>query len=901
MIRMRMIAWRWAILLIGALLLVPLLHGVASAQVEEAAEPAKVILDTYGVWRMHTQLAPPVLASGQTVELKYVWLNHETPSPSADWMSPDFDDSTWLRGPVGLAPKSALVSRVCLRGKFIVTDPHAVTGLQLSAGYRGGLVVYVNGRQVHREHISEGGHVAEGPAGEERTLSAFPIPEGLLTKDMNVVGLEVVRAPYPEATENNVYEQNACEILHVRLTSPGAAGLISNAVRPDGFQVWNADAMAVDFNADFGDQAEPLRPVQIAGARNGTFSGKVVVGSTESIHGLKATPAALEGASGTIPAANVRIRYGVPWGEQPQIDNTELRKVPVYGSYANRLGALVEEPLGEFGVSVPHQSRLFYRFPKVSGKPEPVSGAAVPVWITVRVPADAAAGTYVGAVRVEAQGEEPVGVPVELRVADWALPDTQDYRTWVDMVHCPDTLSEEYGVPLWSDEHFEMIAKSLRLIGETGSRTLYIPLLAQTNLGNEQSWVRWVKRGDGYEYDFSLMERYLDLAEQAMGKPKALVFVVWEVYMMPASTETDPSEARETNGHRGWRKAQIAGDVLKKEGAFGMGPMVTVYDPGTQKAENVSLPSHFEADASRRLWKPLFDELCERLRKRGLEDTMMVGLVNDAWPTREEVEFIHDVTGGAPWVIQSHGSGIRNGLLYDVAPVGYESSVWSVEFSDDGADRGDRHQGMVESRSGWNRDDLYAQYDRFSREYHPSIRWRHLAESSITGGQRGIGRLGADYWRVFRDNRGRRAGRIYERYPDSSWRNLVIPEALLAPGPNGPVATDRLEAFREGVQECEARIVIEEALAAEALRARLGPELAGRCEQYLHDRHMMMWLSLSSLQLYPGKWTPYYAKDWRGKTNVAGSSWFLSSGWQERSAELFALAGEVSRTVGAER
>ena len=137
--------------------------------------------------------------------------------------------------------------------------------------------------------------------------------------------------------------------------------------------------------------------------------------------------------------------------------------------------------------------------------------------------------------KVEAEGEKPVQVPIELRVADWSLPDTQDFRTWVDMIQCPDTLALEYNVPLWSEKHWELIAQSFKLIGETGSRTVYVPLIAHTNLGNEQSMVRWVKKGDKYDYDFSIMERYLDVAEKNMGKPKLVIFVVWDVYMIPAS------------------------------------------------------------------------------------------------------------------------------------------------------------------------------------------------------------------------------------------------------------------------------------------------------------------------------------------------------------------------------
>ena len=39
------------------------------------------------------------------------------------------------------------------------------------------------------------------------------------------------------------------------------------------------------------------------------------------------------------------------------------------------------------------------------------------------------------------------------------------------------------------------------------------------------------------------------------------------------------------------------------------------------------------------------------------------------------------------------------------------------------------------------------------------------------------------------------------------------------------MATTRLEVFREGVQECEARICLEQALTDEQLAARLGPDL----------------------------------------------------------------------------
>jgi len=879
--------------------------GIACARAQEGVPPEAVVLDTLSVWRMHSRLAPPVLETGERAPLSCRWMAYETPASAPDWMEPDYDDRFWHRGPLTLVPKTALLSRACLRGKFTVLDRAAVQGLRLSATYNGGIIVYVNGTEVRREHVGAGQQLAEGPGGEERKLVDFEIPAGVLREGMNVIGLEIVRAPYPKEgakAGEDVYNVNTCEIKQVRLTASGAAGLVPNAVRPEALQVWPADPLALDMDLDYGDRAEPLRPVTIIGARNGMFSGKVVVGSPRPIRGLKATPGDLVGEEGRIPAEAVRIRYGTEWGEQQPREVTRLNQLHPYVRYrASQFNALSPEPPAEVGVA--SLSTAWYRDQVLPETVTPVPGAVVPVWVTVQVPADAKAGTYTGAVNIEAQGEMPITVPVEVRVADWSLPDTQDFRTWVDMIQCPDTLALEHGVPLWSDEHFEMIANSFKLIGETGSRTVYIPLIAHTNLGNEESMVRWVKEGDGYTYDFSIMDRYLDVAEKNMGRPKLIIFVVWDVYMLPKDAAENPHGIA-------FRVRSHLAHMDKIGGQYGLGPMVTVLTTGPDgnpATETVAMPSHLDAAASRPLWQPLFDQLRERLRNREMEETAALGLFHDTWATEPEVQFFHDITGGMPWAMQSHGGPAEGKLMYGVTPIAYQAVVWDVRFSDDGANTHGKGKGIIESFHGWNRNVLWSQFDRFSRERHPCTRWRHQAEVCITGAQRGPGRLGAEYWKVIRDKRDRRTGRSYERYPESSWRNLVIPEALMAPGPGGAVATNQMEALRAGVQECEARIVLERALMHDGLRAQLGADLAGRCAEHLHARHMMLWLSLSNLQFYhtrPGSdksWETYcLARNWRSIPNVTGHNWFLSSGYQERTAELFTLAGEVTRSLAGQ-
>jgi hypothetical protein len=876
-----------------------------AAEPKPRVSPGKVtVLDTYGIWRFQCTLEPPLLASGQTVRLKYAWLDQKTPAPPGDWSNPEFDDRPWDRGPLGLAPRSAMLARLCLRGKFTVTEPAAVGRLALSVGYRGGLVVHLNGREVHREHVAPGGALAEGPAGAACRLAGLAMPPELLRKGLNVLGLEVLRAAYPEQTKDNVYEENSCQILDARLTCDAAAGLVPTAGRPREFQVWAADPLAVDLDADFGDRAEPLRPVRIAAARNGTFTGKIVAGCSRPIRNLQVTAGGLEGRGAGIPAAAVRVRYGMPWGEYRQVCAGNRKLPSPYPVYTQRLGALAEKPLAAFPVLAGASDDYYPTLPRDASQSKPMPGAVVPVWISIRVPRDLPAGSYTGSVRVEAEGESPVQVPLELHVADWSLPDTQDFRTWVDMVQCPDTLALEYGVPLWSERHWELISQSFRLIGETGSRTVYVPLIAHTNLGNEQSLVRWVKKGEQYDYDFSILDQYLDVAERNMGRPKLVVLVVWDVYMIPASDAAGGAKER-------GRQKDLAQHVEKTSGRLGRGPMVTLLDAATGKTDLVTLPPHFDAAVSKPLWQPLFDGLLARLRKRGLEDKSMLGLQTDAWASREEHQLFKDLSGGLPWVVQSHEGFCNNWqqmmlpddqLMHGISKIGYQARVWAVTFSDDNADRGRGYLGGMKSHRGWSRPDLVAQFDRFSRECSSNVYWQHLAETAITGSQRGNGRLGADYWKVIKNKKGKRVARVHERYPESSWLLLTLPEALLAPGPEGPAASDEMEAYRLGVQECEARIVIERALGDREAAARLGADLVGRCERCLADRHAKMWLSLSDLQLfydYPGaRWGPsYMAGSWRAGSNVGGSHWFLGSGYQERTAELFALAGEVAKEL----
>jgi Glycoside hydrolase 123, catalytic domain len=641
-------------------------------------------------------------------------------------------------------------------------------------------------------------------------------------------------------------------------------------------RVWTGDVAANEYPKT---ASGTLRPVSIVGARNGTFSGKIVVESRGVITGLRAKAGRLSADGADIPAANVQVRYAVAWE----------RRNWGWPSYPD---ILLESP--------PEEVRPYRKGP-----------AFVPVWITVKVPRDAKVATYTGELVVEAEGTDPVTVPLRLEIQDWTLPDPQDYRTWIDFIQSPDTLALEYKVPLWSEKHWELIARSFRHINETGSRVLYVPLICRTNFGNEESMVRWIKKGDNkYEHDFSIMDKYLDVAEKHMGKPKLVIFLAWDICLSKASL------TRSLWGGETGKNTREG-----RERLLGKGPRVTALDPATGKTETIFLP-RYEDTSAKALWQPLWTAVRQRMQRRGLERTMMLGVLSDLWPSKEEVAMLNDVTGGLPWASHAHAgklsdTGIGNKILYKIADLGYAAHVYSLSFQVNPA-KGRQY--------GWRRPALVAHFPRGSTlNMSPCVAIRHLPAFNITGGQRGAGRMGADMWRVMKDKRGHRAGAVYHRYPENNWRNLDIGSWFLAPGPDGAIATARYENLREGIQECEARILIEDALLDPAKKQRLGEAFGDRCQKLLDDYHRAMWKTVWSNDedldsvgeahagrnpteglwkalVRGGKKLPGYwdgkARKMRSSEAAAGRQWWFASNWQQRNKKLFGLAGEVAAKLG---
>lgn len=796
-----------------------------------------------------------------------------TAAPPVDWAAAGFDDRDWVTspGPIVHNPYDHALAAIFLRGVFQVTDPEKAGDLALSLAYRGGARVLLNGREIARADLPEGDLIAAAPANpypkeayvtadgmiihtrsedqsgvtlRMRTLTA-KVPASGLVEGVNVLAIELHRAPTSELyftaerpTRGQVnYEWSMCGFEALSLVAPADAAVAPNVGRPAAVETWVGSPVLDAWDGAPGRPFRDGEPLRIAGTRNGAFTGVVMVRSPKAITEIAVTPPDLKAGNGaaTIPVAAWQVRYAV--AGDPPVPEAETR----YPKGSTYLGVLA--PAAPVPVAVP----------------EGGAGVTLPVWLTVTVPADAAAGDYRGAAALRVNGGEAVSVPVHLSVADWTLPDPKDFTAFAGIMEGPESVALQYQVPLWSEQHWALVETIFRHLGTAGVKSVFIPVIGQTNLGNEFSMVRWIRQADGtYAHDFSVVDRYLDLTVKYLGKVPVVCFYVWT----PAH-----------GGRAGWGKPS---EAPKNES-----PMhFTLLDRATGRMTDAEGPD-WGTPESVPFWRPVFEGLRQRLKQRGLEHSMALGMVSDYSPSQLAVKDLATVAPEARWVTHAHGLY----LTFAGQPAAVASTVWKGRTPSRSTDRGKQY--------GWQNKVIQTMFARWGAQTMGHVQalcppglYHALLEGYQTAGFNGFSRMGADFWDVVKDSHGRGTS-VISRY---SFRNRPGPPtmtngALLFPAAGGPLPTQRFEALRLGAQETEARIFIERALLDDAKRARLGDDLAARAQVCLDDRVTVI------LRAKSGQ---------RGTSIGSDAGWLdYAAGYRARARDLFALAAEVAGKTGA--
>jgi hypothetical protein len=587
--------------------------------------------------------------------------------PPEQWREKSFDDHLWGRHGGDLADWCGLFGNtldprgleepktLCLRTRFGIADPARAGDVRLDVEYVGGVLAFLNGKEIGRGHMPAGPleiftpaddypkdaytledpewPVPIGPPGlDDANLRHFrkrvrrlslKLPAEWLTKGTNVLALEVHHAIFNPAAP--LVERRRTwwhlGVGDVSLTSHSGAGVVAYDEAARATRLWSAQQIEqvtqkprrrrpMDRGAETimprssitqglvsGNPFDPVVPIRIQVPRNGIANGQVVLSDPAGLRNVSASIGNLAGPGGAkIPSAAVTVRYAAQGEDLHWCDE------------------LLSEP--------------------------PTGATVMPVWLEVRAAKDQAPGWYEAPLEIKANGKR-FEVSVQVFVSAFTVCDARDFRSLIFACHSPDAVALQYKVKPWSDEHFAAMEPSLGAMGRIGNDVMLVPVVLGSHLKHQTGLVRFVAKGDELVPDFTLLQRYIDAYLKHCARPKAVVFYVWT-----GAGETETADAYENR--------RIPSRTVNKRGAL----EVSLYDPATGTYTPRAVPVATDEGAER-FYKPLLDGIHRIIvQERGWpEKTIMLGLGGDGRPSQRAGELFRTWAPYARWDLYSHFSG----------------------------------------------------------------------------------------------------------------------------------------------------------------------------------------------------------------------------------------------------
>ena len=138
-----------------------------------------------------------------------------------------------------------------------------------------------------------------------------------------------------------------------------------------------------------------------------------------------------------------------------------------------------------------------------------------PLWVSVQVPRDVKAGVYKGKVRFTTSGCKLSDLDIEIRVVNRVLPEPKDQAFHLDLWQHPFSVARYHKVPLWSDEHMELMRPVMKILADAGQKVITTTLLhapwgGQTH-DKFESMVMRVKKLDGtWIFDYAVFDKWVE-------------------------------------------------------------------------------------------------------------------------------------------------------------------------------------------------------------------------------------------------------------------------------------------------------------------------------------------------------------------------------------------------------
>ncbi len=177
-------------------------------------------------------------------------------------------------------------------------------------------------------------------------------------------------------------------------------------------------------------------------------------------------------------------------------------------------------------------------FPKEDNNISLSGGEYYTLWISINIPSDISAGEY-SVLFSLCDGEKKVSKKTfTVKIGDAVLPkQTLVFTQWFHT----DCIADVHGVEVFSEEHWSLIEKYMRLAAEHGMNTILTPLFTpplDTEVGGERTTVQLIdvfKNGGTYTFGTEKLKRFIGIAKACGIKYFELshFFTQWGAYATP--------------------------------------------------------------------------------------------------------------------------------------------------------------------------------------------------------------------------------------------------------------------------------------------------------------------------------------------------------------------------------
>lgn len=261
--------------------------------------------------------------------------------------------------------------------------------------------------------------------------------------------------------------------------------------------VWNATGFNVSFgstNIRYAKYKEPVLHIaksqKLYAWKGERVSAQIVVWTSAPVQQLVCETQALKADGAVIPAEAVKARF------------VRYTLTDVFGKGCGWRKA------GDYPVSLTGDMLDNIECIDMDAK------SVRPVWITIEVPGDAAAGTYKGDIKVYVQGKPFETLQIALEVAPKTLPPASQWRYHLDLWQHPSAVARTQNLKPWSDAHFEALRPVMKMLADAGQKVITATL--NKDPWNHQCYdayedmIVWTKNEDGsWTYDYTIFDKWV--------------------------------------------------------------------------------------------------------------------------------------------------------------------------------------------------------------------------------------------------------------------------------------------------------------------------------------------------------------------------------------------------------